>query len=66
MDEDVARNFIEDITGSIPTGARAVVCGDWNTRIGQLYPKIGETDIPRRSVDTRTSQRAPWFIETCE
>ena len=53
MDEDMARSLIEDVTGSIPANARATVCGDWNTRIGQLYPKIGESDIHRRSLDTR-------------
>jgi exonuclease III len=34
MDEDVARSLIEDVTRSIPENARAVICGDWNARIG--------------------------------
>lgn len=42
VDEDSARGLVEDITTSIPTDAKSVVCGDWNTRIGDLYPKVGD------------------------
>jgi exonuclease III len=64
--EEVARELIEDVTGSIPQNSQSVMCGDWNARIGELYPKIGETCIPRRSLDQRTGSRAPWVIALCE
>ena len=53
MDEDIARSLIEDVTGTIPVNSKATICGDWNTRIGQLYPKIGESEFRRRSMDTK-------------
>jgi hypothetical protein len=65
-DEDVARDLIEDVTGSIPQNSQSVMCGDWNARIGQLYPIIGETGIPRKSMDQRVGSRAPWVIALCE
>jgi exonuclease III len=66
MDEDLARDLIEDITGAIPAKSQSIMCGDWNTRIGQLYPKIGDVDIPRINLDPIISSRAPWVIQLCE
>ena len=66
MDEDLARNLIEDITGAIPAKAQSIMCGDWNTRIGQLYPKIGDMEKPRVSLHLIISSRAPWVIQLCE
>jgi exonuclease III len=65
-DEDFARDLIEDVTGSIPQNSQSVMCGDWNARIGELYPTIGETGIPRKSLDQRIGSRAPWVIALCE
>lgn len=42
------------------------MCGDWNTRVGNLHHTIGETEIPRKSLDTKVNKRASWVIETCE
>jgi hypothetical protein len=42
------------------------MCGDWNARIGDLYPKIGEKEIPRKSLDQTVGSRAPWVIALCE
>jgi hypothetical protein len=64
--EDVARSYIEDFIGSIPAGAKSVIFGDWNARIGELSPAIGDTKIPRKSMDLKTTARAPWIIELCE
>ena len=66
IEEEVARHAIEDIIGAIPTHSRSIMCGDWNTRVGNLHPKIGETDILRCSLDTTVGTRAPWVIDTCE
>ena len=65
-DEDLARDLIEDVTGSIPQNSQSVMCGDWNARIGDLYPKIGEKGIPRKSLDKIVGSRAPWVIALCE
>ena len=65
-DEDLARDLIEDVTGSIPQNSQSVMCGDWNARIGDLYPTIGEKGIPRKSLDKIVGSRAPWVIALCE
>ena len=66
IDEENVKNDIEDIIGAIPLHARSVMCGDWNARIGERYPTLGETCIPRRSLDQRIGARAPWVIALCE
>jgi hypothetical protein len=52
--------------GAIPQNLRSVVCGDWNARIGERSPTIGETTIPRKSLDKQTGTRTEWVISTCE
>jgi hypothetical protein len=42
------------------------MCGDWNTRVGTLHPKIGENEIIRNSMDATMGTRAKWIIEMCE
>lgn len=66
VNEDTARGLVEDVTESIPMHTKSVVCGDWNARIGQLYPKIDETNIARKSLDDGVGPRAPWVIDICE
>ena len=66
IDEEVARNEVEDILGNIPPHQRSVICGDWNTRVGNLHPQIGDTEIHRKSEDATVGMRAQWVIETCE
>lgn len=66
IDDEVARNDIEDIFGNIPPHARSVLCGDWNTRVGSLHPKISDTEIKRISDDDIVSPRAQWIINMCE
>ena len=66
LDEEIARSHVEDVVGCIPHQATQVVCGDWNTRIGNLLPTIEETTIPRQSEDNKLNARAPWLIELCK
>jgi hypothetical protein len=66
MNEDEARSLVEDVTGSIPQNVRSVVCGDWNARIGEMHPTVGDNDIPRKSMDKEIGIRARWVIEICE
>jgi hypothetical protein len=42
------------------------MCGDWNTRVGNLHPTIGEIDVHRVSLDPVISARAQWLIALCE
>jgi hypothetical protein len=65
-DEDMARSYIEDILGGIPECTKPVICGDWNARIWDLSPTIGDITIPRKSLDTKINSRATWVIELCE
>ena len=65
-DEEVARSLIEDVMGSIPQNTRAVICGDWNARVGNLHPKIGDIPIERKSDDMTIGIRASWVINMCE
>ena len=60
--EDDVRAAVEDILGHIPPHTRANICGDWNARMGNLYPKIGETEMKRVSEDVTVSTRAKWVI----
>ena len=66
MKEQEGRSYIEDVMGNIPEGTRSVMCGDWNARLGELSPSIGDIHIPRKSMDIKANSRASWVIELCE
>ena len=51
LDEETAKTSIEDILGNIPPNSRSVICGDWNTRVGNMHQTIGENSITRLSDD---------------
>jgi len=40
--ELVARELVVDVLNGLAPGAPTIVCGDWNTRIGDRTPKVGE------------------------
>lgn len=63
--ESVAQSFVEDIVGTIPCSDASLVCGDWNARLGNLSPTVGEVTIPRLTTDHVVCARAPWVIELC-
>ena len=64
-EEDV-RTAIEDILGHIPPSTTATVCGDWNARVGNLSPTVGDTHMERVSEDTTVGDRAKWMVSMCE
>jgi hypothetical protein len=64
--EEEARSFIEDVMGSIPAGTNSVMCGDWNARLGDQAPQIGDHYVERSSMDKITNSRSTWVIELCE
>jgi hypothetical protein len=64
--EEAATNATEDILGNIPTHSRSTICGDWNARVGNLHPKLGDTTITRLSEDEIVNKRAKWVLDTCE
>jgi hypothetical protein len=57
---------VEDILFAIPTSSRAVICGDFNTRVGTLAPDVDGVIIERHTVDKVVCPRAKWFVHTCE
>jgi hypothetical protein len=61
-----ARESLENILFEIPTSSRAVVCGDFNARIGTLSPDIDGVKLDRNTVDLVVCKRAQWFVHTCE
>jgi exonuclease III len=66
IDEQVARSYVEDILGCILSQESKVICGDWNTRVGELSPTIDDIQIPRKSIGKIVNDRAPWLIEMCK
>jgi hypothetical protein len=42
------------------------MCGDWNTRIGDLAPTIDDISTARLSDDKQTSPRTRWLLDLCE
>ena len=65
IDEVVARSYVTDILSEVPFSARAVVCGDWNTRVSTASPRVGEVQLTRCSMDVIRCARANWFIDVC-
>lgn len=49
-----------------PAIARALVCGDFNTRVGAACPRVRNEANARVSLDTFTCARAQWFVQMCE
>ena len=42
------------------------MCGEWNSRIANLAPKLDDICTSRLSNDKLTNQRTPWLMEICE
>ncbi len=40
--EREARDQVGDVLNGLALGAPSMVCGDWNTRIGDRSPEVGE------------------------
>lgn len=36
VDEQVARSYVSDIFAAVPVKSRVIICGDFNTRVGDL------------------------------
>jgi endonuclease/exonuclease/phosphatase family metal-dependent hydrolase len=66
IEEDTARDAVTSILTHIPPQMPTIVCGDFNTRIGQLTPKFDSSCRPRESEDKRVCPRAPWLLDICE
>ena len=61
----MARSFVNDILGDMPSQSRVVVCGDFNTRVGNMAPCVRDVILTRQSVDVVKCTRASWFIDIC-
>jgi exonuclease III len=66
VDEEETRILIQDIVEEFPRNEKQIICGDWNTRVGELSPNIDDTVLKRKSRDKMTNIRTPWLIELCE
>ena len=51
INEEVACSMIDDVIECFQNKITTVMCGDWNTRIGNVSPEIEEMSIPRLSED---------------
>ena len=49
----------------MPTSTRVVVCGDFNTRVGNAAPCANDITLSRKCVDVVTCARAKWLISIC-
>jgi exonuclease III len=49
--EEAARAGVQDVLADIPHDAQAVVCGDFNARIGDMAPTVGSIQLGRASKD---------------
>lgn len=62
ISERDARELVADVLNGLVPGAPTMVCGDWNTRIGDRSPEVGADTLQRRSQDTRVCPRAGWLL----
>ena len=66
IDEHQAREEVNKVITSAPVADVTIAVGDFNARCGTRAPRVHDTVIPRRSIDTYECYRAPWFIRLCE
>ena len=66
VEEATARAHVEEVLAAVPPQQRHLVCGDFNTRLGELAPEVGEVQDSRVSVDSFVCRRAGWMIGLCE
>ena len=64
--EDEARDAIAHMLTNLPPQQPSFVCGDLNTRIGNMSPSFDDTCLGRISQDTRVCPRAGWLLDICD
>jgi hypothetical protein len=65
IDEQVARSYVSDIFAAVPLKSRVIICGDFNTRVGDMAPSFSDEQVQRISADKVVCQRAHWLLELC-
>ncbi len=63
--EGEACSFVEDILSEVPSSQHYIVCGDFNARVKDDAPVVGDVQLKRTSLDSIRCARAPWLISTC-
>ena len=68
ISEDTGRQAVDEIMACLPHQHRTVVCGDFNARLADLAPQVGDFPPTRTSDDipARRCPRAQWMITLCE
>jgi exonuclease III len=64
--EEIARAGVQDLLADVHFDTPAVVCGDFNARIGSMAPTVGGVQLTRASLDTHVSNRGQWLVQWCE
>ena len=63
--EEIVRASLLDALTEVPHNAQLIVCGDFNTRIGEQAPTVGEVQLTRVSADSKICNRGEWLVSTC-
>jgi hypothetical protein len=63
--EQEATEHITNTLDQLQPQLKTIICGDFNTRIGDRKPTIEDDHPDRTTADTYICTRAPWFIQLC-
>ena len=63
--EQEALEAVEEIAANMPATESQTICGDFNTRVANMSPCVGDVTIARNSMDRVKCNRADWLIALC-
>lgn len=63
LQEEDARTAMLDVLSDVPHADSAVVCGDFNARLGTLAPQVCNVQVQRACADVHTCARGKWLVQ---